>query len=206
MDGTINTLLKLSRGIDAMNYRFGIIANYLVLFAALLSAANAAFRYGINGLIELSRDYHFLSGIQALVHWYGNNSNAFLEGQWYMFAAMVMFGAAWTLKVNEHVRVDLVYGMVSDRARIYVDLLGGLLFLMPMCLVLIYFTWPWFVGAFKSGEVSTNAGGLIRWPVLLVLPIGFGLVALQGVSEIIKCIAALTIGYRREHAYEKPLQ
>ena len=206
MNGTIHTLLKLSRGIDAVNLRFGIIANYLVLFAALLSAANAGFRYGINALIALSREFHFLSGIQALVRWYGNNSNAFLEGQWYMFAGMVLFGAAWTLKVNEHVRVDLIYGMVSDRTRVYIDLMGGVLFLMPMCIVLMYFTWPWFVGAWLSGEVSTNAGGLVRWPVLLVLPIGFGLVALQGISEIIKCIAALTIGYRREHAYEKPLQ
>ena len=206
MNGTIHTLLKLSRGIDAVNLRFGIIANYLVLFAALLSAANAGFRYGINALIALSREFHFLSGIQALVRWYGNNSNAFLEGQWYMFAGMVLFGAAWTLKVNEHVRVDLIYGMVSDRARMVIDLIGGVLFLMPMCIVLMYFTWPWFVGAWLSGEVSTNAGGLVRWPVLLVLPIGFGLVALQGISEIIKCIAALTIGYRREHAYEKPLQ
>jgi len=206
LNGTIHTLLKLSRGIDAVNLRFGIIANYLVLFAALLSAANAGFRYGINALIALSREFHFLSGIQALVRWYGNNSNAFLEGQWYMFAGMVLFGAAWTLKVNEHVRVDLIYGMVSDRTRVYIDLMGGVLFLMPMCIVLMYFTWPWFVGAWLSGEVSTNAGGLVRWPVLLVLPIGFGLVALQGISEIIKCIAALTIGYRREHAYEKPLQ
>jgi TRAP-type mannitol/chloroaromatic compound transport system permease small subunit len=123
-----------------------------------------------------------------------------------MFAGMVLFGAAWTLKVNEHVRVDLVYGMISDRARVYIDLMGGLLFLMPMCIVLMYVTWPWFVDAWYSGEVSTNAGGLVRWPVKLVLPVGFGLVALQGVSEIIKCIAALTIGYRREHAYEKPLQ
>jgi TRAP-type mannitol/chloroaromatic compound transport system permease small subunit len=206
LNETIHTLLKFSRGIDAVNYRFGIVANYLVLFAALLSAANAGFRYGINALIELSREFHFLSGIQVLVRWYGNNSNSFLEAQWYMFAAMVLFGAGWTLKVNEHVRVDLVYGMVSDRARMYIDLIGGVLFLMPMCIVLMYFTWPWFVGAWLSGEVSTNAGGLVRWPVLLVLPVGFGLVALQGISEIIKCIAALTIGYRREHAYEKPLQ
>lgn len=200
-------LLAISRGIDALNLRFGIIANYLVLFAALLSAANAAFRYGINGLIQLSRDYHFLSGIQALVNWYGANSNAFLEGQWYMFAAMVMFGAAWTLKVNEHVRVDLFYGWVSDRARVWIDLLGGIFFLMPMCIVLMYFTWPWFIDAWHSGEVSTNAGGLVRWPVKLVLPIGFGLVALQGVSEIIKCIAVFFVpGYKRPHAYEKPLQ
>jgi TRAP-type mannitol/chloroaromatic compound transport system permease small subunit len=200
-------LLTISRAIDAFNAKFGIIANYLVLFAALLSAANAGFRYGINALIELSREYHFLSGIQVLIHWYGNNSNAFLEAQWYMFAGMVMFGAAYTLKVNEHVRVDLFYGWVSDRARVWIDLLGAIFFLMPMCLVYMYFTWPWFVDAWISNEVSTNAGGLPRWPVKLILPVGFALVALQGVSEIIKCIAALRIeGYRREHAYEKPLQ
>lgn len=203
----VNAALRFSRAIDAVNYRFGIAANYLVLFSALLSAANAGFRYGINGLIELSREYHFLSGIQTLVDWYGANSNSFLEAQWYMFAGMVMFGAAWTLKVNEHVRVDLVYGMVSDRTRTWIDLIGGILFLMPMCILLAYFTWPWFVDSWFSGEVSTNAGGLIRWPVKLILPVGFGLVALQGVSEIIKCIAAMTVpGYKREHAYEKPLQ
>jgi len=203
----LDAALRFSRAIDAMNYRFGIVANYLVLFSALLSAANAGFRYGINGLIELSREYHFLSGIQVLITWYGNNSNSFLEAQWYMFAAMVMFGAGWTLKVNEHVRVDLVYGMVSDRARVWIDLLGGLLFLMPMCIVLTYFTWPWFVDSWVNNEVSTNAGGLMRWPVKLVLPIGFVLVGLQGISEIIKCIAAMTVpGYKREHAYEKPLQ
>ncbi len=199
-------LLTISRGIDAFNAKFGIIANYLVLFAALLSAANAGVRYGLNWLIGISREYHFLSGIQTFVNWYSNNSNAFLEMQWYMFAAMVLFGAAYTLKVNEHVRVDLIYGMVSDRARIWIDLLGGILFLMPMCILLIWFTWPWFTDAWRSGEVSTNAGGLPRWPVKLILPVGFGLVALQGISEIIKCIAALTTGYRREHGYEKPLQ
>jgi TRAP-type mannitol/chloroaromatic compound transport system permease small subunit len=203
----LDAALRFSRAIDAMNYRFGIVANYLVLFSALLSAANAGFRYGINGLIDISREYHFLSGIQVLINWYGNNSNSFLEAQWYMFAAMVMFGAGWTLKVNEHVRVDLVYGMVSDRARVWIDLLGGLFFLMPMCIVLTYFTWPWFVDSWINNEVSTNAGGLARWPVKLVLPVGFVLVGLQGVSEIIKCVAAMTVpGYKREHAYEKPLQ
>jgi TRAP-type mannitol/chloroaromatic compound transport system permease small subunit len=203
----LDAALRFSRAIDAMNYRFGIVANYLVLFSALLSAANAFFRYGLNGLIDLSREYHFLSGIQTLITWYGNNSNSFLEAQWYMFAAMVMFGAGWTLKVNEHVRVDLVYGMVSDRARVWIDLLGGLLFLMPMCIVLTYFTWPWFVDSWVNNEVSTNAGGLMRWPVKLVLPVGFVLVGLQGISEIIKCVAAMTVpGYKREHAYEKPMQ
>ena len=199
-------LLAVSRAIDSFNYKFGVIANYLVLIAALLSAANAGFRYGINALIQLSREFHFLSGIQVLVRWYSDHSNSFLEAQWYMFTAMVLFGAAWTLKVNEHVRVDLFYGWVSDRARIWIDLLGGILFLMPMCVILIYFTWPWFLDAWLTGERSANAGGLVRWPVKLVLPLGFALVALQGVSEIIKCLAALTVGYRREHAYEKPLQ
>jgi TRAP-type mannitol/chloroaromatic compound transport system permease small subunit len=200
-------LLAISRAIDAVNARFGIVANYLVLFAALLSATNAAFRYGINALIQLSRDFDFLSGIQKLVQWYGANSNAFLEAQWYMFAGMVMFGAAFTLKVNEHVRVDLIYGWVSDRTRVWIDLLGAIFFLMPMCIVFAYFTWPWFIDAWFSGEVSTNAGGLARWPVKLILPLGFVLVGLQGVSEVIKCIAALTIdGYRREYGYEKPLQ
>jgi TRAP-type mannitol/chloroaromatic compound transport system permease small subunit len=202
----VGGLLAVSRAIDAFNYKFGVIANYLVLIAALLSAANAGFRYGINALIQLSRDFQFLAGIQTLVRWYSDNSNSFLEAQWYMFAGMVLFGAAWTLKVNEHVRVDLFYGWVSDRARVWIDLIGGILFLMPMCVVLIYFTWPWFLDAWLTGERSANAGGLVRWPVKLVLPLGFALVALQGLSEIIKCIAALTIGYRREHAYEKPLQ
>ena len=199
-------LLTISRAIDAFNAVFGVIATYLVLFAALLSAANAGVRYGINGLISLSREYHFLSGIQTFVNWYSTNSNAFLEMQWYMFAGMVLFGGAYTLKVNEHVRVDLIYGTVSDRGRIWIDLLGGIFFLMPMCLLLVWFTWPWFTDAWRSGEMSTNAGGLVRWPVKLILPIGFGLVALQGVSEIIKCVAALTTDYRREHGYEKPLQ
>ncbi len=203
----MGALLAFSRAIDAFNHKFGLIANYLVLFAALLSAANAGFRYGINALIGISREYHFLGGIETLVRSYGANSNAFLEMQWYMFAAMVLFGAAWTLKVNEHVRVDLFYGWVSDRTRVWIDLLGGILFLMPMCLIYIYFTWPWFVDSWHAGEISTNAGGLMRWPVKLILPIGFALVALQGVSEIIKCIVALTVpGYKREHAYEKPLQ
>ena len=202
----MDAALRFSRAIDAMNYRFGVVANYLVLFSALLSAANAGFRYGLNGLIGLSREYHFLSGIQVLINWYGNNSNSFLEAQWYMFAAMVMFGAAWTLKVNEHVRVDLVYGMVSDRARIWIDLLGGLLFLLPMCIVLTYFTWPWFVDSWRLSEVSTNAGGLIRWPVKLLMPVGFALMALQGISEIIKRVAALEHVIDMEFKYEKPLQ
>jgi TRAP-type mannitol/chloroaromatic compound transport system permease small subunit len=184
----------------------GVLAAGCVLLASLLSAANAAFRYGINGLIQLSREVEFLGSIRTLVGWYGNNSNAFLEGQWYLFAVIVLLGAGWTLKTNGHVRVDLVYGSVSDRTRTWIDLLGAIFFLMPMCLILIWFTWPWFVDAWRSGEMSSNAGGLVRWPVKLLLPVGFTLVALQGVSEILKCVVSLVTGERRGHAYEKPQQ
>ncbi len=199
-------LLAISRAIDGLNRTLAVLAAACVLLAALLSAANAAFRYGINGLIQLSREVEFLGSIRTLVGWYGNNSNAFLEGQWYLFAIIVLLGAGWTLKTNGHVRVDLVYGSVSDRARTWIDLLGAIFFLMPMCLILIWFTWPWFVDAWRSGEMSSNAGGLIRWPVKLLLPVGFALVALQGVSEILKCVVSLVTGERREHAYEKPQQ
>ena len=108
-----------------------------------------------------------------------------------MFAGMVLLGAAYTFKVNEHVRVDLVYGMVSERTRILIDIFGIIFFLLPMCVILVYFTWPWFLESFRGNEASSNAGGLIRWPVKLILPVGFSLLALQGVSELIKRVAAL---------------
>jgi TRAP-type mannitol/chloroaromatic compound transport system permease small subunit len=179
----LSILLKFSRAIDALNEKFGVIANWLVLLACLISAGNAMSRYAI-----------------------GANSNAWLEVQWYMFAGMVLLGAPYTLRVNEHVRVDLVYGMVSDRARIWIDLLGALLFLLPICIILVYFTWPWFLESWKIGETSSNAGGLVRWPVKLILPVGFFLMALQGISELIKRIAALQGLIKLEYQYEKPLQ
>ena len=154
--------------IDWINDRFGIIANWLVLLACLVSAGNAASRYMFSA-----------------------SSNAWLEVQWYMFAGMVLFGAPYTLKVNEHVRVDLVYSSVSDRTRIWIDIIGLTLFLLPICLILIYFTWPWFVESYRQHEYSPNAGGLLRWPVKLMLPVGFLLMSLQGLSELIKRIAAL---------------
>ena len=199
-------LLALSRAIDAFSAKVAVIANFLVLFAALVSAFNAAVRYSLNGLLALGRDYPLFRGLDPLVRWYSNNSNSLLEAQWYMFAAIVLFGAAHTLRVNEHVRVDLVYGSVRERARLWIDLLGAIVFLLPMCVVMIYFTWPWFMTSWRMGEVSASAGGLVRWPVKLILPVGFAFVALQGISEIIKTVAALTTGDRREYAYEKPLQ
>jgi TRAP-type mannitol/chloroaromatic compound transport system permease small subunit len=179
----VKGLLVLSREIDRLNEKFGVIANWLVLLACLISAGNAASRYLFSA-----------------------SSNAWLEIQWYMFAGMVLLGAPYTLKMNEHVRVDLLYGMVSDRTRIWIDVVGGFLFLLPICIILTYFTWPWFVESWRIGEISSNAGGLVRWPVKLMLPVGFALMALQGISEIIKRIAALEHVIEAEFKYEKPLQ
>jgi TRAP-type mannitol/chloroaromatic compound transport system permease small subunit len=134
------------------------------------------------------------------------SSNAWLEVQWYMFAAMVFLGAPSVLKVNGHVRVDVFYSMLCERCRNIVDILGCVLFLLPFCAILLYFTWPWFVESWRINEGPSNAGGLIRWPVKLVLPIGFALMALQGLSELIKRIAALSGRHRLEHGYETPLQ
>lgn len=183
MNVLLGALLGVSRAIDWLNDRFGQFATWMVLLATLISAGNAASRYLFSA-----------------------SSNAWLEIQWYMFAAMVLLGAPYVLKINEHVRVDLFYSMMSERVRLWIDLLGGLFFLLPICLIMIWFTWPWFLESWRINEGSMNAGGLIRWPVKLILPVGFALVALQGVSEIIKRILAL-IEHRRLHfEYEKPLQ
>lgn len=176
-------LLKLSRGIDWLTTKFGVVATWLVLIACLVSAGNAASRY----LFNLS-------------------SNGWLEVQWYMFAAIVLLGGAYTLKMNEHVRVDLFYGAVSERTQIWIDIVGGFLFLLPICAILTYFTWPWFLESWRIHEVSPHAGGLIRWPVKLLLPLGFALMILQGISEIIKRIAALRHLIDADFSYEKPLQ
>ncbi len=175
--------LRLSRAIDWFSGKVAIIANWLVLLACLISAGNAGTRY----LFNLS-------------------SNGWLEVQWYMFAGMVLLGAPYTLARNEHVRVDLIYGGVSDRMRHYIDLVGGLCFLMPMTILLMYVTWPWFFESFMTNEQSSNAGGLVRWPVKLLLPLGFALLAIQGLSEIIKSVAALAGIVNEEVKYERPLQ
>jgi TRAP-type mannitol/chloroaromatic compound transport system permease small subunit len=201
----LTALLSFARAIDELSRRFSYVAIYLVLFASLISAFNAIFRYSTNAMLWLEK---YLGGgvFQGIIDIYRENSNTLSETQWYMFAAIVMLGGAWTLKVNEHVRVDLVYGSVSERTRTWIDLLGGIFFLLPMCVLMIYFTWPWFMQAWTTGEGSLNSGGLVRWPVKLLVPIGFALVGLQGIAEIIKCIAALRTDYVREFAYEKPLQ
>lgn len=197
--------LRFTRIIDELSRRVGLVAVWLVLLAALASALNAIFRYSISGMLWLERS--FGGGVfGGLVELYTQYSNVFSESVWYMFGGMVMLGGAWTLKLNEHVRVDLLYGAISERARTWIDLLGGLFFLMPLCILLIWFTWPWFMQAWMQNIMSNAAGGLPRWPVRLMLPVGFGVLMLQGIAEIIKCIAALTTDYVREFAYEKPLQ
>lgn len=179
----MGALLALSRAIDALNERVGRLADWCVLLAVVISAGNALVRYG-----------------------FSYSSNAWLEIQWYLFAGMFMLGAPYTLKRNEHVRVDVIYGALPPRAKLWVDLLGAILFLMPPVLIIGWMSWPLFMDSWRSGEVSSNAGGLIRWPVKLLMPVGFGLLALQGISEIIKRIAALA-GYGDMTVdYEKPLQ
>lgn len=179
----MNGLLALSAVIDRISQFFGKISEYLVLFCALVSAFNAMIRYAFN-----------------------ISSNGWLEIQWYMFAFIVLMGASWTLKMNEHVRVDLVYGAVSDRTRLWIDIFGIVVFLLPFAIYCAWLNWPVFVLSWQQGEMSANAGGLIRWPVKLVLAAGFALLALQALSELIKRFAALMGLIRLETKYEKPLQ
>ena len=179
----MNALLKLSKLIDALNDRFAEIAKWAVLASCAISAGNALMRYLVN-----------------------YSSNSWLEIQWYLFGACVMLGAAQVLRLNEHVRVDVVYGQYSGRAQALVDLAGLLLFLMPVMVLMIYFSWPLFMQMYTSGEMSGNSGGLIRWPAMLLLPLGFSLVLLQGVSEAIKRVAWLGHRYDGDFLYERPLQ
>ncbi len=199
-------VLRVIAVIDEVSRRIGILAIWLVLLCALLSAVNAGIRYSSGALLWL--EGHTGWGIfGALYSLYADNSNALSDATWYMFAATVMLGGAWTLKVNAHVRVDLFYGgIIHERARTWIDLLGGLFFLLPLCILLIWFTWGWAWSSLVTGEASANAGGLPQWPAKMLLPVGFALLGLQGIAEILKCILALTTSYVREFAYEKPLQ
>jgi TRAP-type mannitol/chloroaromatic compound transport system permease small subunit len=176
-------LLGLSRAIDAMNERIGTVADWMVLLSCLISAGNAFSRYAFN-----------------------ISSNAWLEIQWYMFGAVIMLGTSYTLKRNEHVRVDIVYGNVSTRRQIGIDIFGFVLFMLPATLIMAYLCWPIFHNSWMLGEVSSNAGGLIRWPVKLLLPVGFVLLSLQGISELIKRIAMISGHMKADLHYERPLQ
>jgi len=176
-------IVGLTRVIDRLSDVFGLIAKWLVLLACLVSATNAIVRYLIN-----------------------YSSNGFLEIQWYMFAGIVLLGAAQTLRLNEHVRVDLVYSSVSDKGRLWIDIFGIIIFLLPVTIYLTYLTWPFFYTSFVSRDYSMNAGGLILWPVKALLPLGFASLVLQGVAELIKRIAALSGAVKVDTHYEAPLQ
>jgi len=164
----VDSLLKLSSGIDALNERVGRLVIWLVLAATLISAGNAMVRYGLN-----------------------TSSNAWLEIQWYLFGLIFLLGAGYTLKHNGHVRIDVLYGRFSSRTKAWVDLLGGLLFLLPMSGIIAWLGWDFFLASYAVDETSPDAGGLLRWPIKLAVPVGFALLWLQGVSEVIKRVGML---------------
>ena len=161
-------LLALARVVDALNERVGRLALWLVLACVLISAANAAARYG-----------------------FGVSSNAFLEIQWYLYSVVFLCAAGYTLKHNAHVRIDLVSGRLSPRARAWIDIFGGLFMLLPACALLFWYGWEAFLESWRINEMSGDAGGLPRWPIKLVVPAAFLLLILQGLSETIKRVAFL---------------
>lgn len=165
----MNGLLSLSRIIDGINERIGKASTWLILVVVVISAGNAVMRYTIN--------------------W---SSNGLLEIQWYLFSAVFLFCSGYVFKRNEHIRIDVVVGHLSPRAQNWIDVFGIVVFLMPMALIVLYLSWPVFMNAWDTGEGSPNPGGLVRWPVRLLLPIGFLLLCLQGLSELVKRIAFLS--------------
>lgn len=164
----MQALLRLSRGIDRLNAWVGKYIIWLILAATIISGVNAVVR----------KVFH-------------TSSNAFLEVQWYFFAASFLLAAGYTLLEKEHVKVDVINAKLSQRTRVWIDVLGFAFFLTPMCLIILYYGVPFFLQAYNTGEMSSNAGGLIRWPVYLMMPLGFALLLLQGLSELVKRIAFL---------------
>jgi len=179
----MQSLLALSGAIDRLNDRFGRLAEWLVLGACVISAGNATVRY----LFKMS-------------------SNGWLEIQWYMFGALVFFGASQTLRKNEHVRVDLVYASISERSRLWIDALGFGFCMLPIMVLLTVLSFRFALASWQINEWSNSAGGLVVWPAKAILPTGFALLALQSVSELIKRAAMLRGAARFDTAYEKPLQ
>lgn len=167
-------LLKLSGLIDRLNELLGKVIMWLVLAAVLISAINAIIRKAFD-----------------------MSSNAWLEIQWYLFAGVFMLGVGYVLLKNAHVRIDFIASRLSKRTNAIIDLIGLIIFTIPLALILVDLSWPLFTRALQSGEMSANAGGLIRWPVILLVPVGFAILALQGLSELIKRVAFLT-GHRKE--------
>ena len=184
----MGALLAVSRWIDALNERVGKTVYWLVLVAVLVSAGNAIVRKVFN-----------------------MSSNAFLELQWYLFSAIFLFCSGFTLLRNEHVRIDVIAGRFSPKTQAWIDIFGTVFFLLPMAVLFIYLSWPVFVRTYTHGEISTNAGGLLIWPARLLVPIGFTLLALQGLSELAKRIAFVAgrgpdpVKRHDPHAAEKEL-
>ena len=179
----MKALLRFTRYIDALNDSVAVIAAYFVLLACLVSGANATIRYALSV-----------------------GSNAWLELQWYLFAGIVMLGTAKVLRVNGHIRVDIIYGGRSSRAKAIIDVLGLSVFLVPTALLMMYLSWPFVLDSYLSQEMSSNAGGLIRWPFKVLLPVGFALLAIQGAAEIVKRIAYLRGELQMDTHYDRPLQ
>lgn len=161
-------LLRISRAIDWLNERVGRVTIWLILASTVIS--------GVNAIVRKAFNY---------------SSNAYLEVQWYLFAWAFLLAAGYTLLHQEHVKIDVIYSRLSQRKQLAIDILGYSVFLTAFCLVVLYYTWPMVIQKFESGEMSNNAGGLIRWPVWLSIPLGFTLLLLQGWSELIKRIAFL---------------
>jgi TRAP-type mannitol/chloroaromatic compound transport system permease small subunit len=164
----MQALLKFSKAVDALNAFVGRYVIWLILASTIISAINAIVRKAFN-----------------------MSSNAYLEVQWYLFAAAFLLAAGYTLLNGEHVKIDVISGRLSKRAQIGIDIFGYIFFLTPVCIALLWYGTPFFLKGFNSGEMSSNAGGLIRWPVYLMIPIGFTLLLLQGWSELVKRIAFL---------------
>jgi TRAP-type mannitol/chloroaromatic compound transport system permease small subunit len=164
----LGALLKLSAGVDALSIQIGRLIRWLVLASVLISAGNAIIRK----LFNIS-------------------SNAFLEIQWYLFAGVFLLGAGFAFMRNVHVRIDFISSKLSRRTNTIIDIAGIVVFLIPLCLILGWLSWPLFASAWVSGEMSQNAGGLIRWPAYLLMPLGFGLLLVQALSELVKRIAFL---------------
>jgi len=160
--------LALSRLIDSLNEKIAEAVSWALLAAVLICAGNALVRYI-----------------------FSNSSNAWLEIQWYLYAAMFMLAASHTLKRDEHVRIDVIVGRFSRRTQVVIDLLGFLFFMLPVCGLILHYGIPFAWLSIESGEMSSNAGGLIVWPAKLLVPVGFALLVLQAISEIIKRVAFL---------------
>ena len=180
----MDALIKLSRIIDWLTTRVGYLASFAMLAACTISCLNAFSRYA-----------------------FSRSSNFWLEIQWYLFGAMFMLAAAYVLKLNEHVRVDLIYGMLSPRRRVWVDIFGTLLFLIPACIMIGWLTFGMFWSSYVGNEDSANSPGLRLWPALLMFPLGFALLGLQAISELIKRADAMRSGQIGLDAnYQRPVQ